>query len=630
MTARKSKPAAPTNDGLTNLASNLGTERDKAAHTFYSETYLDDAMCSRIYRYSWLGRKIVDIPAKDATRKWRNWNAEAPQIELIEAEEKRLGIKAKVLDCRRKARLFGGAGIFIGTGASVEQLKLPLDPTKLKKGGVKYLTVLTRRQMQVNALEDRADNENYGKPKFYSIPGGLGRANLDVHPSHFIVMIGAPLGDEDIESSSQGSKGWGDSIYASIYEAMKNSDSTNANVASLVFEAKVDVLQIPDFMRKLEDPQYEAMFLKRAQLAALVKGINGMLLLDKEEEYTSKTASFATLPDVMMSFIQFVSGAADIPLTRFLGTSPGGLGSNGEGELRNYYDGVSSTQELEMTPALGLFDECLLYSVFGKRPKDIYYRWAPLWQLTETQKADNAKKNAETIKTLADTGLFPDQNLSKAAQNLVIENDILPGYEIVEDFDPADNVEGDDGEDGDGNAVVPAEPGEEGEPKPKPKKVAAKDASPRTLYVSRRIVNADDIIAWAKAQGFTSTIPADDLHVTIAFSRRAVDWMKVGTDWHGDDKGELVVAPGGARLLEKLGENAQVLLFNSSALAWRHEQIKEAGASWDWPEYQPHITISYTTHPDLSKVEPYRGKIVLGPERFEALDENWKEKVKES
>lgn len=154
-----------------------------------------------------------------------------------------------------------------------------------------------------------------------------------------------------------------------------------------------------------------------------------------------------------------------------------------------------------------------------------------------------------------------------------------------------------------------------------PPKTPLKDAAPRSLYVSRQVLNADEILAWAKLQGFTSTLPAEALHVTLAYSRQPVDWMSVGSAW-GDQNGELLIQPGGARLVEPLGgEGAVVLLFNCSELAWRHMAIREAGASWDHAEYQPHITITYTPGElDLAKVVPYRGRILLGPEVFEELD----------
>lgn len=123
------------------------------------------------------------------------------------------------------------------------------------------------------------------------------------------------------------------------------------------------------------------------------------------------------------------------------------------------------------------------------------------------------------------------------------------------------------------------------------------------------------------------------MHVTIAFSRVAVDWMKAGETWSGDKDGKLTVQPGGARLVEKLGDKgAVVLLFNSSDLSWRHEAIRrDAGASWDYPEYQPNVTITYSGGDlDLEKVEPYRGKLIFGPEIFQELDEDWSSRLQEA
>ncbi len=80
--------------------------------------------------------------------------------------------------------------------------------------------------------------------------------------------------------------------------------------------------------------------------------------------------------------------------------------------------------------------------------------------------------------------------------------------------------------------------------------------------------------------------------------------------------------------MERFGE-ATVLLFSASELRWRHDEIERAGASWDHPEYQPHITISYGFKGDLSKVEPYQGPIVLGPELFAEVKEDWTEGLKE-
>lgn len=139
---------------------------------------------------------------------------------------------------------------------------------------------------------------------------------------------------------------------------------------------------------------------------------------------------------------------------------------------------------------------------------------------------------------------------------------------------------------------------------------------PRTLYVRRDVVNVGDIKRWAKAQGLKNIVK--DLHVTILYCRKPVDWMKVGSA--GD---EMIIPRGGPRLVEEFNGGAIVLEFSSDQLKWRHEELKECtGAEHGYPEYRPHITITYTKPDfDISKIKPYTGEIVLGPEIFEEVDD---------
>ena len=153
---------------------------------------------------------------------------------------------------------------------------------------------------------------------------------------------------------------------------------------------------------------------------------------------------------------------------------------------------------------------------------------------------------------------------------------------------------------------------------------------PRPLYVYRSLKNSAELLKWAKAQGFTSTLPAADLHCTITYSKRPVDWFKMGGTW-GQVDGQLIVPAGGPRVVGMLGENATVLHFACADIEWRHESMVDAGASWDYPEFHPHITISYDGAPaDLTTVEPYQGKLVFGPEIFEPLDDNWQAGISEA
>lgn len=573
-------------DSFKNFVANLNTERDKQSAGDYFLLNLTDAQWSVIYRTSWMGRKVVDIPAKDATRKWREWQADAKQIERIENEEKRIKLPQKVLLALKQSRLFGGSGIYFSIAN--DDPTLPLDPATIKKGSLDFITVFPKGVLTAGEIERDPMSPDYGLPQWYEV-SGANSGQTRIHRTRLAIFMGNDVLTQDERTGMN--QGWGDSVLQSAYEAVRNADSTASNIASLVYEAKIDVLQIPDLASIMANPKHRELLENRVQLSAMLKGNNGLLVIDGDETYSQKTFTFNGLPDISYQALQAVSGAADIPITRFLGQSPAGLTSTGESDLKNYYDSVNSMQTLLMTPTLHRLDEVLVRSALGDYPEDITYEWASLWQMSDEQKSKISKETAETINILVGTQLFPEDALARASANLLVEHSILPSFELTEPAPPQ-------------------------EPDPAMDGMTAMDGTPKTLYVYRRVLNTKDIIKWAREQGFTQMLPASELHVTIAYSRTPVDWMEMGEDWSSDEAGRLRLKPGGARAVERFGD-ATVLAFVSNELTWRHESMVTRGASWDYPEYNAHITITYGEAPE--PVEPYQGPIVLGPEIFEEI-----------
>lgn len=590
-------------DSLMNLVTGMGTVKAKGSATVYSFTPMTAVELEMAYRGSWMARKVVDVPAMDMCRAWRLWQADKAQIEAIEAEERRLNLQLITMRAKTMARLYGGAGILISDGTA--NLTKELVPERIGKGGIKFLTVVAGQNLTTADIENDPASPYYGQPRFYRLQSSNGQ--VDIHPSRIVRHIGSPRPEGLV---GQANDGWGDSILEAVQRALKDAESAATNISDMTHESKIDVVRVPNLMQFAADAGYEQRFLKRMTLASMAKSMHNTLILDKEEEWESKTLSFATLPDVLDRFLQIASGAADIPATRFLGQSPAGMNSTGESDLVNYYDRISSGQELELRPAMSILDECLVRSALGSRPPEIHYRWAPLWQHSEKDRADINLKNAQAFDIDSRSGMFLTEVLAKARFNQCVEAGTYPGLEAAqEEAGPVDFDEIDERREANVTRM----------------QVAANDAEPRTLYVHRKVKNGADILTWAKEQGFTTTLDADDLHVTIAFSRQPLDWMKIDAAYED----EMKIGAGGPRLMEQFGE-ATVLLISSRYLTWRHEEIKEAGASWDHPEYQPHITISYGGTPaDLSAITPYQGEIVLGPEVFEELDEDWKAKVTE-
>lgn len=146
----------------------------------------------------------------------------------------------------------------------------------------------------------------------------------------------------------------------------------------------------------------------------------------------------------------------------------------------------------------------------------------------------------------------------------------------------------------------------------------------KSLYVCRKLKNADELIEWAKAQGFKKTLPADDMHVTIVYSKKKMNWFSVpdGFDSYQNEYDD-------DRSVEALGE-AVVLKFTSTDLSARWKEFRDAGASWDYPSYMPHVSITYDPGDvDLDNIEPYTGLLEFGPEEFTEVESGWADDIEE-
>lgn len=425
------------NDSLTSLITSMGDPtRDKLASVVYSGAVLDDVQIANAYRTSWMAKRLVNIPAKDALRNWRIWQADPKQVNAIEQYEQKLCLHAKLLRLVTLARALGGAAMFIGTGD--KDLSQPLNPNRIGKNGLKYLTVLPKSSLVAADLETNVLEPHYGKPAYYELISN--GQMVKIHPSRLVVMTGEPHLDE--WSISDNSRGWGDSIIQASYSTLKNSNATDDNVAGLIFEANINVVKIPDLMNKLGDTRQEQQLLKRLVLAAAQKGIHGDLLIDAEEEFTRHSASFGNLDNIMERFAILVGATQGIPASKFLGQSPSGLASTGEHELKNYYDDIKTMQTLEIQPAMQVLDECLIRSALGSKPDEISYLWSPLSQPTPLEIAETGEKLANMANNLASTGIYEGGELRDAMTNQLVNLDVLPNLGDV--LQASDGELGDD------------------------------------------------------------------------------------------------------------------------------------------------------------------------------------------
>ena len=624
-------------DGLANVLTGRGTTADRSRHNFWTGMRMSPEQIEAAYLGSWLTRKIVDTVAQDMVRAGRDWDAEDDQIAAIEKEEKRLGYWAKLYEALTLGRLGGGA-ILIGLDDNDPSAPLPAN---ISANSIRYLTVLSRWELAIGEQETDPASDNYRQPRYFTVSGASNQ--ITVHPSRVVCFKGLPM--PAIRTATWEDRFWGMSVVEAVDEAVQQATTACAGFASLIDEAKIDVFRFSGTVEQLSLPGGEEKLMKRVELTNTGKSVHRAVILDKEDEWEQRQLSLAGVRDVIITYDARVAGAADIPATRLFGKAPDGMNATGEGDDKSYRDSIAAKQDMNLRPAIERLDAVVLPS--AGVPAELAWKFSPLTSLSEKDEAEIEAKEADTITKIAAVALMPESALAKTVQNRLIESQRWPGLKkLIEEAEAAGEELPDDETDLD---IVPIPNGEKGgdpnlagsggrTPVTPPARRAANDAAswmtdatPRPLYVQRKLLNAADLIAWAKDNGFTSTLPAGDMHVTVLYSRSPVDPMKMGRDWSENEKGQIVVRPGGPRVIEKLGENAVVLRFASPDLEWRHKAMIEAGGSHDWPEYAPHVTLSYAVPDvvDLDALKPFNGELRFGQEIFEALDLDWKSKVSE-
>lgn len=440
MTKRDLKTSTNLSDGLINCVTGAGTGRDKSAYNTYAPTIITAFEVDNSYRTSGLSRKIHDLPPAEMTREWRLWQADADDITKLEAEEKRLKLRDKAREALTLARMHGGALIVLGLSGSQSTAVRSLSK-------IRYAHVFSKDNVALGDIETDMESPYFGMPSYFEVN------SVKIHPSRCIPVIGqkAPKGVYTGSDSF-----WGDPLLMSIEAELKNCDSTAQNIASLVQEAKLDIIGIPGLTNNLMNREYEQALMKRMIAVSLFKSAYNTTVIDSAvkggegEQWETKQLSFAGLPEVQRTFNVKLSAVVDIPYTRLFGESPGGLQTSGKNEQRDFERMIRAKQDMELRPILEAMDDHLIFTALGRVKPDIHWRFAPLSTMDEVEASEVDKRNAETWKIYADTGAVPQNVIYEGIKNSLIESGRHSGVEAAyeedersTDVDPIDFEEGD-------------------------------------------------------------------------------------------------------------------------------------------------------------------------------------------
>lgn len=362
-----------------------------------------------MYETSWEARKIIDIPVDDAMRQPTIREGLLPDDEQAIAEAWEMyGVDRQLRRAMKQERLLGGcvilAAMKMQQGETPDQ---PLDDENVYIGDLEALNVVDILKLSRPHVHIDPFAANYDSIDALMING------IVVDASRMVIFDGEALFGRNSQRVMQMYRynplGFGESKLAPLYDALSRALGTQQGAYQLVNVSSLLLLTMKGLRntKATNSPAEE----KLKDVLRQVSIYNGAVVDGESVTLESKGASFGSVPELVLTFTQFLAAASDIPITRFLGNAAQGLSATGEGDARNYYDMVDTIRTRIRKPAERRILDWIGSSLWGwnawkEKSKNLVLDYEPLWNLDAVQQATRDETVVRTMVSLYQAGMI--------------------------------------------------------------------------------------------------------------------------------------------------------------------------------------------------------------------------------
>jgi phage-related protein (TIGR01555 family) len=351
----------------------------------------------------------ASVRASEMTRKF---------IELKGTGEKDISDKLNELEAAYKAfqvrevcrtalehdSLFGRGQIYIRfKGQDSPELKS--IPLTVKTGGVRVDTLdgfgciepMWTSPYAYNSTDPTA--ADFYKPRAWYVMGQR------VHGSRLLTIITHPVPDMLKAAYNFGGLSMSQLIEPYVNRWLRTVSSVN----NLLHNFSVVVLKT-DMSTVLSGGAVSNLY-NRAQLFTQARDNRGMMLLDKEaEDLAILNVPLSGLSELQAQAQEHMAGPTHIPLVKLFGITPTGLNASSEGEIQVFYDHIHAEQERVLRQPVQTMLEVLQLNLWGEIDPGISFDFVPLREMTEKERAEIRRSDAELAAVLIDKGVIsPDE-----------------------------------------------------------------------------------------------------------------------------------------------------------------------------------------------------------------------------
>lgn len=413
-----------------------GSRSTASAHTlnpYYNNNFLARWQeYIRWYMTSWEARKIIDIPIEDALRK-------PVELRGIAADdEKMLWDAYLAFDADRQIRraliqerLLGGALILpVFMRPEEEKTSDRLNYKTLQIGDLKAINVVDVSRLSRPNYDTDPFSPDYDRINSILVNG------TDVHVSRCLVLDGNALFNRAAQTVLENFRfnpcGFGESKLATLYDLLNRVVGTQQGAYHLVNMSSCLLIEA-EHLRSVMAGDSPALA-KLSEITEQLSIYRGAIVDAKGVKINQHSASFGSVPELVMTFAQLLSAASDIPATRFLGQAPGGLNATGEGDQNNYYDMVQAYQRLTVMPVQRRIFDWIGATLWGwqnwtVRSAKLEMHYPSLKTMSEKEEADIAQIYATIVQGLVDSQVISSED---AVKELVERKVFLTPVEAME------------------------------------------------------------------------------------------------------------------------------------------------------------------------------------------------------
>ena len=404
-------------DGLVNALTGMGTRRDKSQYTTSTPiVFLTQEELENLYS-QWIPKRVIDIVAEQSTRKgfkvlFGGEGAAAEEVVGIEQVIEDLYILENLNLASKNARLFGGAVIllYIDDGRPADQ---PVDFRNIR--AIEGMEVLDRWQIAPVINEDAL--YDYSKATHYQIISGdlIRQPQLvKIHKDRILRFDGEWIPYR----IRQRNYGWGMSTLQTVYDSFRFYSTGISSAATLLTEFDIFVHKLRGLSSMLAAGK-EKDVRDRLVLNDMSKSIYRGYAIDAEkEELEFISRNFGGIGEILEKLRVDIIGASQIPHTILFGESPGGLGSTGRSEERDFTKHLGDYQASHYKRPLQHLMRMIMMSkegpTKGKVPDSWRISFNDLFQLNERESADVRARVAAVDGRMVQLGILHPQEVRQA------------------------------------------------------------------------------------------------------------------------------------------------------------------------------------------------------------------------